>query len=76
MDAVVLALGIVALLIASHTASSAGYLTLPLFAALVRHRGIDRPTYSLGYDLLFAVPGMNRMLRRCGVLPCMRHSEL
>jgi 1-acyl-sn-glycerol-3-phosphate acyltransferase len=40
-----------------------------LFAALVRHRGIDRPTYSLGYDLLFAVPGMNRMLRRCGVLP-------
>ena len=40
-----------------------------LFAALVRRRGIDRPTYSLAYDLLFALPGFGSSLRRLGMLP-------
>ncbi len=40
-----------------------------LFAALVRRRGVEQPTYSLGYDLLFAIPGVNRLLGRGGVLP-------
>ena len=37
--------------------------------ALAERRGIDRPTYSLAYDLLFAVPPMGNYLRRLGVIP-------
>jgi 1-acyl-sn-glycerol-3-phosphate acyltransferase len=40
-----------------------------LYVALARHRGIDQPTYSLAYDALFAVPGLDSTLRRSGILP-------
>lgn len=40
-----------------------------LYASVVHRRGIDRPTYSLAYDLLFAIPGASEVLRRAGVLP-------
>lgn len=38
-------------------------------AALVRRRGIDAPSYGLGYDLLFTLPGIESFLRRLGTLP-------
>lgn len=37
--------------------------------ALAERRGIDRPVYSLAYDLLFRVPPMGNYLRRLGVMP-------
>ena len=37
--------------------------------ALAERRGIERPTYSLAYDLLFRVPAMGNYLRRLGVVP-------
>lgn len=40
-----------------------------LFAAVNRHRGFDNPTYFLGFDVLFAVPGLATALRRAGVVP-------
>ena len=38
-------------------------------AALVHRRGVDAPAYGLGYDLLFALPGVGPFLRRLGALP-------
>ncbi len=37
--------------------------------AIVSRRGLDRPTYLLAYDLLFAMPGVGPFLRRLGALP-------
>ena len=37
--------------------------------AVVRRRGLDSPSYGLGYDLLFAIPGVESVLRRFGALP-------
>ena len=37
--------------------------------ALAERRGIEQPTYSLAYDLLFAIPPMGNYLRRLGVMP-------
>jgi 1-acyl-sn-glycerol-3-phosphate acyltransferase len=37
--------------------------------AVVRRRGIDAPAFGLGYDLLFAIPGVESVLRRFGALP-------
>ena len=37
--------------------------------ALAERRGIEQPTYSLAYDLLFRVPAMGSYLRRLGVVP-------
>lgn len=37
--------------------------------AIADRRGPDSPTYVLAYDLLFAVPGVGRTLRRIGGLP-------
>lgn len=37
--------------------------------AIVRRRGVDSPAYGLGYDLLFAIPGVESVLRRFGALP-------
>ena len=37
--------------------------------AVLTRRGIDAPAYVLGYDLLFAVPGVGPFLRRLGVIP-------
>lgn len=37
--------------------------------ALIARRGSERPTYAMGYDLLFAVPGVSGFLRRVGVIP-------
>jgi 1-acyl-sn-glycerol-3-phosphate acyltransferase len=37
--------------------------------AVLSRRGIDAPAYVLGYDLLFAVPGVGPFLRRLGVIP-------
>ena len=37
--------------------------------ALAEHRGIERPMYSLAYDLLFRVPAIGNYLRRLGVMP-------
>jgi len=37
--------------------------------AVLSRRGIDAPAYALGYDLLFAVPGVGPFLRRLGVIP-------
>lgn len=40
-----------------------------LYAALLRHRGIETPTYLLAFDALFGVPGLESSLRRSGILP-------
>jgi 1-acyl-sn-glycerol-3-phosphate acyltransferase len=37
--------------------------------AILRRRGIDAPAFGLGYDLLFAIPGVESVLRRFGALP-------
>jgi len=37
--------------------------------AVLSRRGVDAPAYVLGYDLLFAVPGVGPFLRRLGVIP-------
>lgn len=37
--------------------------------ALVRRRGLDAPAFGLGYDLLFAIPGVESVIRRFGALP-------
>ena len=36
---------------------------------LVRRRGLDHPSFALGYDLLFALPGVGPALRRVGTVP-------
>jgi 1-acyl-sn-glycerol-3-phosphate acyltransferase len=36
---------------------------------IVRRRGLEEPSYSLVYDLLFTVPAVGRFLRRIGSLP-------
>ena len=38
-------------------------------SAAVERRGIDAPAYVLGYDLLFALPGVGPFLRRLGAIP-------
>ena len=58
-----------ALVVANHSGANLMPDAGALYAALVRHRGIDHPTYSLAYDALFAVPGLDSRLRRSGVLP-------
>ncbi len=37
--------------------------------AIVGRRGLGSPSYALGYDLLFAVPGVGTYLRRIGAIP-------
>ncbi len=37
--------------------------------AILRRRGIEAPAFGLGYDLLFAVPGVESFFRRFGGLP-------
>ena len=37
--------------------------------AVLSRRGVDAPAYALGYDLLFAVPGVGPFLRRLGGIP-------
>jgi 1-acyl-sn-glycerol-3-phosphate acyltransferase len=37
--------------------------------AVVGRRGLDQPAYGLAYDLLFAIPGVERVLRGLGGLP-------
>ncbi|HXY43894.1 MAG TPA: 1-acyl-sn-glycerol-3-phosphate acyltransferase [Acidimicrobiales bacterium] len=37
--------------------------------ALIARRGTEPPTYAMGYDLLFALPGVSSFLRRLGVIP-------
>lgn len=37
--------------------------------AMLERRGVDSPSYALGYDLLFVVPGVSTYLRRMGLLP-------
>ncbi len=37
--------------------------------AILERRGIDAPAYVLGYDLLFALPGVGPFLRRLGAIP-------
>jgi len=37
--------------------------------AVVRRRGLDQPFYGLAYDLLFAIPGIERILRGLGGIP-------
>lgn len=37
--------------------------------AILDRRGIDSPVYLLGYDLLFAMPGIGEALRRFGAIP-------
>jgi 1-acyl-sn-glycerol-3-phosphate acyltransferase len=37
--------------------------------ALEARRGFDQPSYGLGYDLLFGLPGIGSFLRKVGTLP-------
>ena len=37
--------------------------------AVVRRRGLEQPFYGLAYDLLFAIPGIERVLRGLGAIP-------
>ncbi len=58
-----------ALVVGNHSGVNLMPDAAALSAALARHRGIDEPTYSLAYDALFAVPGLDSTLRRSGILP-------
>ena len=58
-----------ALVVGNHSGVNLMPDAAALYAALARHRGIDQPTYSLAYDSLFAVPGLDSTLRRSGILP-------
>ena len=42
--------------------------------AWVTERGADAPLYSLGFDLLFAVPGVASLFRRLGSVPANRRN--
>lgn len=47
--------------------------------SISERRGLDIPSYALGYDLLFRVPGLGDALRRLGALPAsaeVAHSAL
>ena len=37
--------------------------------AIMERRGIEAPLYALGYDLLFAIPGVESVIRRLGAVP-------
>ena len=37
--------------------------------AMLQRRGLEQPTYALGYDLLFSLPVVGPYLRRIGVIP-------
>jgi 1-acyl-sn-glycerol-3-phosphate acyltransferase len=37
--------------------------------AVVRRRGVESPVFGLGYDLLFAIPGVESVIRRLGAVP-------
>jgi 1-acyl-sn-glycerol-3-phosphate acyltransferase len=63
-----------ALIVGNHCGAPIMPDAVALFAALVRRRGLDRPTYSLAYDLLFAMPGIGPALRRAGMLPADPHT--
>lgn len=40
----------------------------------VRHRGAEEPLHSLGFDLIFSMPGMGQFSRRLGCVPA-RHEN-
>jgi 1-acyl-sn-glycerol-3-phosphate acyltransferase len=45
--------------------------------AIVERRGVESPSYALGYDLLFTVPGISTYLRKVGAIPARnREAEL
>ena len=58
-----------ALIVANHS----GGVYMPDFWALVRHwvrrRGAAEPLYSLGFDLLYSIPGFGSIARRVGSVP-------
>ncbi len=41
--------------------------------AIIDRRGTDHPAYTLGYDLLFAIPVVGTFLRRIGAIPASSH---
>lgn len=57
------------LLVGNHS----GGIYMPDFWAFWRHwvrlRGAEDPLYSLGFDLLYSVPGVRTLLRRMGTVP-------
>jgi 1-acyl-sn-glycerol-3-phosphate acyltransferase len=58
-----------ALIVGNHS----GGMYMPDYWALLRRwlreRGFDAPFYSLGFDLMFAIPGMATIARNVGTLP-------
>ncbi len=57
------------LLVGNH---SGGLYTPDAYALVVavsRHQGYERPFYFLAFDLLFAVPGLNKIMRKAGAIP-------
>lgn len=57
------------LIVGNHS----GGIYMPDFYAFLREwarrRGVDAPLYSLGFDLLFAIPGFGTLARRLGAVP-------
>jgi len=41
--------------------------------AIIDRRGSDHPAYTLGYDLLFAIPVVGNFLRKIGAIPASSH---
>ncbi len=37
--------------------------------SIMERRGVEAPLYALGYDLLFAIPGVESVIRRLGAVP-------
>ena len=58
-----------ALLVGNHSGVFYTPETWTCGQAILERRGIDEPTYVLGYDLLFAMPGVGPFLRRLGAIP-------
>jgi 1-acyl-sn-glycerol-3-phosphate acyltransferase len=61
-----------ALVVGNHS----GGMYMPDYWAFHRHwlreRGFEAPLYSLGFDLMFAIPGMAAIARRVGTVPASR----
>jgi 1-acyl-sn-glycerol-3-phosphate acyltransferase len=57
------------LVVGNHSGGAESHDFWFFLATWLERRGADAPLYSLGYDVLFAYPGLPTFLRRVGIIP-------
>lgn len=57
------------LIVGNHSGGATSQDFWFLLAPWIERRGTERPLYGLGYDALFAYPGVGQFLRRIGIVP-------